>query len=102
MVTVYKVPEHLKGISNYSLVGKRFGMLVVLSTDNKSLLCKCDCGNERIVDTTRLKNGKIFCCGCTKRNIGKIVIFGMDVEISVVLFLQLLELMLIQEIYYLI
>ena len=54
-----------------SIIGKRFGNLIVVSKTNErysdgSFLyeCKCDCGN--IVKTTsfRLKSGHLKSCGC--------------------------------------
>ena len=50
--------------------GKRFGRLFVLkhAGRNKSLkqmwLCKCDCGNEKIVCTPELNRGSTLSCGC--------------------------------------
>lgn len=52
------------------LEGKRFGRLVVLKrADNTKKgqtywLCKCDCGNTKIVRGTHLQAGKIKSCGC--------------------------------------
>ena len=54
------------------LTGKRFGKLTVLrKTDGKenryyTWLCRCDCGNQIIVNTKRLSRGTIQDCGCTK------------------------------------
>lgn len=56
-----------------SLIGKRFGRLVVLSyagdeyvgSDNNSRwICQCDCGNQTIVGSTKLKSGHTASCGC--------------------------------------
>jgi len=50
--------------------GKRFGRLVVQSHAgrNKNLkqlwLCKCDCGNEKIICTQELNRGSTVSCGC--------------------------------------
>lgn len=52
------------------LEGQRFGRLVVVEragTDkNKQALwrCKCDCGKETTVDSTKLKRGNTKSCGC--------------------------------------
>lgn len=52
------------------LTGQRFGKLVVLERDNTSKRtkwkCKCDCGNEVIVDAAHLKDGHTKSCGCLK------------------------------------
>lgn len=56
-----------------SLIGKRFGRLVVLrfvSDDhhkNSKWLCRCDCGNETIVYRYSLVTGNTKSCGCWKK-----------------------------------
>jgi len=58
-----------------SLIGKRFGRLVVIGLDgvdnghNRRWLCKCDCGNEKVILGTLLKNGKTQSCGCLKKEL---------------------------------
>ena len=53
-----------------NLVGKRFGRLEVLkrveNTKRKLTywLCKCDCGNTKVIRGTHLVAGKIKSCGC--------------------------------------
>lgn len=52
------------------LLGKRFGKLTVVkmaenSKDNKTQwLCKCDCGNEKVIRTNNLTSGQTRSCGC--------------------------------------
>lgn len=59
--------------NSLKLEGKRFGRLVVLKrADNTKKgmtywLCKCDCGNTKIVRGTHLQAGKIKSCGCLVR-----------------------------------
>lgn len=49
------------------LTGQKFGRLTVIKYVGKSnWLCKCDCGNEKIVSTTHLKNDTKS-CGCLKK-----------------------------------
>lgn len=54
------------------IVGKRFGLLTVIERTNervgKSCLfkCKCDCGNETIVQRGHLISGATKSCGCLK------------------------------------
>lgn len=58
------------------LTGKRFGRITVLERaddyispsghKNVRWKCKCDCGNEFIVNPSRLTSGKITSCGCEK------------------------------------
>jgi hypothetical protein len=54
-----------------NLQGEKFGRLVVIKRVNKennkkavSWLCKCECGNERIVISENLNNGNTKSCGC--------------------------------------
>lgn len=53
------------------LSGQRYGRLIAIdfvSYDNvKEItywLCKCDCGNEKIVNVGILRSGKVKSCGC--------------------------------------
>lgn len=59
-------------------IGKRFGKLVVLyesepikeGSDGRlrpAVLCKCDCGNEKVVRIMCLKRGSCVSCGCEAR-----------------------------------
>jgi hypothetical protein len=55
------------------LTGQRFGRLVVLerveNAKNKhpQWLCKCDCGNTKVVRGNSLRRGLIVSCGCYAR-----------------------------------
>jgi len=60
--------------SNFQdLTGHKFGRLVVIKraenskTGQTRWLCRCDCGNEKIVWATALKNGNTQSCGCLAR-----------------------------------
>lgn len=57
------------------LLGDRYGRLTVVAYDGKRKrksttgykhywLCKCDCGNEKVVEAYSLKTGRISSCGC--------------------------------------
>ena len=52
------------------LIGMKFGRLVVLSFDHKDKfgerywLCKCDCGNEKVIRGSSLTKGVTKSCGC--------------------------------------
>ena len=54
------------------LIGRKFGKLTVIKkVESNSLgramwLCKCDCGNEVIVQGTCLRNGNTKSCGCLR------------------------------------
>lgn len=52
------------------LTGKRFGRLTVvrrygtLNGRQSTWLCKCDCGNEKVVTAGHLRQGNTLSCGC--------------------------------------
>lgn len=56
---------------NNNIIGKRFSNLTVLEeleTKNRrrQFKCKCDCGNECIVELSNLNKGRQKSCGCTR------------------------------------
>ena len=68
------------------LTGKKFGKLTVLKLNFKIQqygkngkkngnkyywLCKCECGNETNISSTRLKNNIIKSCGCLQKEVMK-------------------------------
>lgn len=58
-------------VKKYDLIGKVFGRLKVLKQlDNKNnkrmWLCRCECGNDKIVQTSALLAGTTRSCGCLK------------------------------------
>lgn len=59
-------------IKGKDLTGKRFGRFTVLSLHCKKnyakmWLCKCDCGNKKIVRMDGLTSGRSSSCGCLHR-----------------------------------
>ena len=53
------------------LTGQRYGRLVVLRQAENigkrtAWLCRCDCGNEVVVRTDRLRSGHTTSCGCKR------------------------------------
>ena len=58
-----------------SLVGERYGRWIVLDKAEKGksgeiqYLCRCDCGNERIIRRTSLTTGNSKSCGCLSRDV---------------------------------
>ena len=53
-----------RGSSPIDMTGQRFGRYVVIRRDGvkshmAAWLCRCDCGNERTVIGTTLRNGRI-------------------------------------------
>lgn len=58
-------------LSSWSVdfVGKRFGMLTALQDapkigKYKMMLCRCDCGGEKVVSRESLSSGNTVSCGC--------------------------------------
>ena len=60
------------------LIGQRFGRLVVLERANKPStikgggaywLCKCDCGNKKIVSGCKLRGDRVKSCGCLAKEL---------------------------------
>jgi len=52
--------------------GKRFGKLTAIHWDgyqngNSRWLCRCDCGNEKTILLSNLKQGETKSCGCWRR-----------------------------------
>lgn len=58
-------------MSNVDIKGLRFGRLVAVSLDfsksRKAYLCKCDCGNKKVIMRQSLINGCTSSCGCIKK-----------------------------------
>ena len=51
------------------LTGQRFGMLTVIAPaenigSKTAWLCRCGCGRETVVKTSRLRSGRAKSCGC--------------------------------------
>lgn len=51
------------------LTGQRFGSLIVVKQNgskggHKLWLCKCDCGKEKTVSGSKLREGEVKSCGC--------------------------------------
>lgn len=55
------------------LLGQKFGRLTVIAREKNNKekramwLCKCDCGNKKIVTGKHLRNGSVKSCGCLLR-----------------------------------
>lgn len=60
-----------------SLVGRKYGKLLVLAETNKLEArykvweCRCECGKITFVNTKKLKRGTITNCGCMPKNNAK-------------------------------
>ena len=64
---------HTAQFKRHNLIGHKFGMLTVLErTDqrnrrgNTMWLCKCDCGNTKLISTQALNQGNTISCGCNR------------------------------------
>ena len=54
------------------LTGRKFNMLtVVQELGGNKVLCKCDCGNEKVINKDNVKSGKVMSCGCLLRQKGR-------------------------------
>lgn len=59
------------------MIGKRFGRLTVIEQSDDTepgrprYLCRCDCGNERVVRGISLRKGDTQSCGCIKKERAK-------------------------------
>ena len=59
------------------LTGQRFGKLTVLAPaenigSHTAWLCRCDCGQEAVIATRRLRAGRRISCGCDKDGLNEI------------------------------
>lgn len=55
-----------------NIIGKQFGKLTVIkqvehASKDLYYLCKCECGNEKIIRGSHLTSGKILSCGCWQK-----------------------------------
>ena len=56
-------------------IGKKFEKLTVISLDRKDsnnkkyYLCKCDCGNEKVIRSDSFATGKTKSCGCLNKEV---------------------------------
>ena len=56
-------------------IGKKFEKLTVISLDRKDsnnkkyYLCKCDCGNEKVIRSDSFVTGKTKSCGCLNKEV---------------------------------
>lgn len=59
------------------LTGKRIGKLIVIEElderKNGCIMwkCRCDCGNEIVVETRKLTSGRVTSCGCQKKKLSR-------------------------------
>lgn len=51
------------------LLNSKFGRLTVLKVQKSNCLCKCECGNEKIVNKAMMLYGRIKSCGCLRKEV---------------------------------
>lgn len=82
--------EGIQIVKTEDLSGQRFGRLVVIEQSEDRILpsgkkeamfkCRCDCGNEKNIRSTSLKNGNTISCGCYRSECSRsrVAIHGMS------------------------
>ena len=59
-------------VPDWAVTGQRWGMLVATSrVDKLKWLFKCDCGNEKELQISQVRIGKINSCGCKPPTLSK-------------------------------
>lgn len=58
------------------LSGRKFGKLLAIKEHSfngrrRLWLCRCDCGNEKLIIAGNIKNGGTISCGCLRNNNGR-------------------------------
>jgi hypothetical protein len=54
-----------EGMKRIDLTNMKFGRLTVIEyVGNRKWLCKCECGNEKVVEGSSLRAGITHSCGC--------------------------------------
>jgi hypothetical protein len=59
------------------MIGTKYGRLTVLSDagvqkSRGMVLCRCDCGAEKIIEARRVRKGLTKSCGCLSRQMSKV------------------------------
>lgn len=81
------------------MIGRQFGYLTIIrevkreGSRRRYWLCRCDCGNEKVVEESHLKDGHTKSCGCYRKKLlrekrldltgeryGRLVVLGMVKE----------------------
>ena len=73
-------PNRRRGPKSRKLLGRKFGRLEVIEyIGDKTVKCRCDCGNDSTVATNNLYSGNTTSCGCLKcEKLGPFVIHGLS------------------------
>ena len=61
-------------------IGQHFGKLMVLQEgpltgkrNRRTMLCRCDCGTEKVITLEKLRSGRSKSCGCLRREVASLV-----------------------------
>lgn len=70
------MPADTRPRKKLDLTGRCFGKLTIVAPAENigtqtAWLCRCECGNETIVATKRLRDGHRTSCGCDKEHFGE-------------------------------
>ena len=71
------------------LTNQKFGKLTAISkapsrSGKTYWLCKCECGNEKEIQTSHLRNGSITTCGCSKNRTHPVITYRQRIKIALV------------------
>jgi hypothetical protein len=64
-----KIAEGAK-YSRLTVIGESERVYLPCGQSNRTVLCRCDCGNERVVRLMQLVRGRVTSCGCRVDNHG--------------------------------
>lgn len=75
----------MASISKYgNLIGKRFSRLTVVASAPKhkggalQWVCRCDCGNTKVVTSSNLSKGLVRSCGCLQKEKAKVAMIKIE------------------------
>lgn len=73
VLLLFSCPFLERGNVMENLAGRTYGKWTVLDDYTRGKdrhikwLCRCECGNESYVSSTKLRNGESLCCGCDRK-----------------------------------
>ena len=73
VLLLFSCPFLERGNVMENLAGRTYGKWTVLDDYTRGKdrhikwLCRCECGNESYVSSTKLRNGVSLCCGCDRK-----------------------------------
>lgn len=81
-MSIHQGERKAKEMGIVDITGQRFGRLYVVEMAGRTKggavkwLCKCDCGNEKVVVGASLKYGSTTSCGCVQRAAAREVVLS--------------------------